>query len=332
MINKLISASFLSVMLMGSAFAQTKIVADTTIIVNDSTGNNERRIIVKRNGHGNKKEEMAIVVDGERVTINGKPLEYWNDKDVKVFRNGPDGFSFSGPGKLNGIAVTPRMLGNGNMPLNRAVLGVSTEKNEKGAKITEVSKESAAEKSGLKKDDIITKVNDTKITDPESLYKTIGKFKPEEKVKLTYSRNGKEATTSAVLTKANIKDIEINNDAFNFHFPDGQFGQFNDQFNKQFKFNIDRKPRLGVQIQDLEEGNGVKITGVDEESPAKKAGLKENDIITDINGAEVKDVDDLRTKIKDLKEGDTYKVKYKRDGKSESIDIKIPKKLKTANL
>jgi serine protease Do len=46
---------------------------------------------------------------------------------------------------------------------NRALLGVVSEKNDNGAKITSVTKESAAEKAGLKKDDIITKVGDTKI-------------------------------------------------------------------------------------------------------------------------------------------------------------------------
>jgi serine protease Do len=43
--------------------------------------------------------------------------------------------------------------------LTGAFLGVTTEEAKEGAKITNVVKESAAEKAGLKKDDIITKVS-----------------------------------------------------------------------------------------------------------------------------------------------------------------------------
>ena len=62
------------------------------------------------------------------------------------------------------------------------------------------------------------------------------------------------------------------------------------------------------------------------------SGLKEDDIITDLNGKEVKSVDDLRAKLKELKEGESFKLGVKRNGKSQTIDIKYPKKLKTANL
>jgi C-terminal processing protease CtpA/Prc len=43
-----------------------------------------------------------------------------------------------------------------------------------------LKKKAAAEKAGLKKDDIITKVNDTKIESSSDLYDAIGKFKPAE--------------------------------------------------------------------------------------------------------------------------------------------------------
>lgn len=323
--TKWMLSSTLALIIAGTAFAQDQPQKDTA-------AKKEQRVIVRKKTNGDKTETMTVVVDGDKVTINGKPVDQLNDKDVRIFRGqpGPDGFTFSGPG-MHGdgnLMMAPRMNKKITVMNNRAFLGVMTEKTEKGAKITEVTKESAAEKAGLKKDDIITKVNDTKITDPQNLFDAIGKLKPEEKVKITYLRNNKETTATATLSKNKDMNFELNADNFNFDFPkNGDFDAFSGSMMKRTF-----KPRLGIQIQDLEEGNGVKVTGVDEESPAKKAGLKENDIITDINGSEVKDVDDLRTKIKDLKEGDTYKVIYKRDGKPESIDIKIPKKLKTANL
>ena len=145
------------------------------------------------------------------------------------------------------------------------------------------------------------------------LFTAIGKYNADDKVTITYLRDGKENTTSATLTKAKApKTISWSGDDFNFSYP--------------------RKPRIGLQIQDVEEGNGVKVLDVDDETPASKAGLKVNDIITEIDGKELKNVDELKMKLKDLKEGEALKMKYKREDKLQNTEIKIPKKLKTANL
>jgi len=93
-----------------------------------------------------------------------------------------------------------------------------------------------------------------------------------------------------------------------------------------------RKPRIGLQIQDVEEGTGVKVLDVDEETPAAKAGLLKDDVIIEANGKEVKGVDDLRLQLKELKEGDVLKIKYKRGSSTQSAEIKFPKHLKKADL
>ncbi|OIR12038.1 putative periplasmic serine endoprotease DegP-like precursor [mine drainage metagenome] len=316
MITKLLAVSLIGITLNGTAFAQES---------SKIKEKKEERIIITKKGTGDQK--MTVVVDGDKVTVNGKPVDQLNDKDVQVLKefDNDGNFSVELPEGLHGMMAPPHM----NMfkvSDNKAFLGVMTEKDEKGAKITDVTKESAAEKAGLKKGDIIIKVNDTKIEDGNSLYDAIGKFKPENKVKITYLRDGKENTVTASLGKNKSQNFVFNNRDFNFKMPpDGNFRNFNFDFRPS-------KPRLGLKIQDMENGSGVKVIDVDDESPAEKAGLKEDDIITEINGGEVKNVDDLRSKIKDLKEGDTYKIKYKRDGKTQSVEVKIPKKLKTADL
>lgn len=316
MLTKLLAVSLIGITLNGTAFAQ-----DSSKLKEKK----EERIIITKKGTGDQK--MTVVVDGDKVTVNGKPVDQLNDKDVQVLRDfGNDGnFSLELPEGFHGM-MPPHGNAMFNVFTNKAFLGVMTEKDEKGAKITDVTKESAAEKAGLKKGDIITKVNDTKIEDGNSLYDAIGKFKPEDKVKITYLRDGKENTVTATLGKNKPQTFVFNNRDFNFKMPpDNNFRNFNFDYRPG-------KPRLGLKIQDMENGSGVKVIDVDDESPAEKAGLKEDDIITEINGGEVKNVDDLRSKIKDLKEGDTYKIKYKREGKTQSVEVKIPKKLKTADL
>jgi C-terminal processing protease CtpA/Prc len=70
-----------------------------------------------------------------------------------------------------------------------------------GVLVEEVMKASPAEDAGLKAGDVITKINDRNIEDPEDLVRTINYFNPEEEVEVTYSRKGSEKEATAVLGK-----------------------------------------------------------------------------------------------------------------------------------
>ena len=95
---------------------------------------------------------------------------------------------------------------------------------------------------------------------------------------------------------------------------------------------MDHSPKLGIKAQDTEEGKGVKVLDVADESLAEKAGIKEGDIITEFDGKTINSADDLAEAAQDAREKSSMKVQLTRDGKSQTIEIKIPKKLKTANL
>ena len=68
-----------------------------------------------------------------------------------------------------------------------------------GLVITEVMGNSAAQDAGLKKGDIIKSVNGTAVTMPSELQEIVTRFKPGDKINLTYSRDGKEKIISATL-------------------------------------------------------------------------------------------------------------------------------------
>lgn len=280
-----------------------------------------------------KRQKTTIVVDGDKVIINGKDLKDMSPEErekwghIKV--NPPARLKLEGPYRrplhVWGDAFIKKSDGT-----PRAFLGVMSEKNEKGAKITSVTKESAAAKAGLQKDDIITKVNDQSITDSEDLFETIRKFKPEDKVTISYLRDGQQKTTTAVLGKTMDMDVDFNFDdrldrGFNFEMPELRELE-------KLNWNFSRKPRLGIEIQDTEDGKGVQVIEVEDETPAQKAGLQEKDIITSINGKSVTSVDEIKAALKDLKDGDLIKAGITRSGKTQTLDIKIPKKLKTADL
>ena len=91
-------------------------------------------------------------------------------------------------------------------------------------------------------------------------------------------------------------------------------------------------PKMGISIEDVAEGTGAKVIEVTEGSPAAKAGIAKNDIITSVDGSSICDVATLQEKASDLKAGDTITLKLTRDGKSKEVTVKIPKKVKKANI
>jgi serine protease Do len=94
----------------------------------------------------------------------------------------------------------------------------------------------------------------------------------------------------------------------------------------------DNRPRLGLSVQDTEEGKGVKVIDVDDEGNAQKAGVKEDDIIVAVNDKEVNSADEVAKIVRDNRDKPSVMLKIKRDGKTQNIEVKMPHKLKTADL
>jgi len=285
------------------------------------------------------KEKITVVIDGDKITINGKPVDEFKSDDVDIIKQDWDNdfngsFSYGGDMPVIAPMAPPapqieafRSDMTRKIRSNAAFLGVMTDKTDKGAKITEVTEGSAAEKAGLKEGDVITKVGDDAVTGPDDLYKAVGKRKPDEKVLITYVRDGKQLTANATLGKS--EEVRV----YSWNSPGGEaYGRTYPPSNFHFSWN--GKPRLGISAQDTEDGNGVKILDIDddEDSPAAKAGLKENDIITQVNGKAITSTDDLRESVKDVKKGDTVKITYKRNNQTQTIDVKFPRELKTIDL
>lgn len=80
--------------------------------------------------------------------------------------------------------------------------GISVPENiDKGVAILEVVKDSPAQSAGLQKGDIIVKLNDKDISSLAEFRYELYKNKPNDKIKITYIRDGKENTTDLTLGK-----------------------------------------------------------------------------------------------------------------------------------
>ena len=90
---------------------------------------------------------------------------------------------------------------------------------------------------------------------------------------------------------------------------------------------------LGVSIQDIDEGmvkalklknrNGALISQVMEESPAREAGIKEQDVIIAVDDAKVIDSSNLRNLISSGRPNDKTKLSVIRDGKEKQLTVKL---------
>lgn len=308
----------------------------------------EEEIVLKKKG--DKDVKMTIEINGDDVKINGKPMSDYKDDDIKVdkririIKDGGDKFIFNGDGddkvffrdnnmrldKLKGL------LDDGEP---RPFLGVTSDKNDKGSKITSVSKGSAAEKAGLKEGDIITKIEGKPITDPEVLMDVVGDFKPKQEVKISYLRDGKLKETKATLGER--KSVMVRNFNYDRNWSAGPRGNMMKDFkfempaipDMQYKgnfFMFNRK-KLGVRIEDAENEDGAKITNVDSGSAAEKAGLKINDVLTEIDGKKVNSVSEVREQMSEIEKND-YPVKAKRNDTEMTFNIKTLKRIESADL
>jgi serine protease Do len=336
----------------------------TTLVAQDDKGEKGEKdkkqtqeIIIRKKGE--KDTKITVEIKGDAITINGKPLSEFKDDEITVnrrnviIRDGKGNTRYKiAPDSFEGFSWSSDDGKPG------AFLGVTTKEDNDGkedvkstgAEVTNVTKESAAEKAGLQKGDIITRINDKKVTDPESLSEVVTSFKPKDEVTVYFKRDGKENSLKATLgeRKSGMTYSFNGADGFGRSFsmpriqtiPDIDMGDMTPRVwspggSNGYNYSFDTYPRqqkLGLKVQDTEDGKGVKVLDVDKDSPAEKAGLKKDDVVTEIGGTKVSNTDEVRDALHDNSDKATYTIKASRNGSNMSFDIKIPKKLKTANL
>ncbi len=353
--------AFLPWLFMGFGF---KALAQEEVTSKEDKKETEEIVIRKK---GSKDVNITVQITGDKVLINGKPMVEFKDNEITVNKRKiivrdrnklmiTGGENDFGEGAFNWQDDDDE---NNILKPGSSFLGVSTEKTDEGAKIIEdISKESAAGKAGLEKGDIITKLDDAKIDGPKTLYEAVNSKKPNDEVKISYKRNGKNKTTKAVLQERKRSFSKT----YSFSGPDGSYKTFtmpavpkapppppawnNNDYspylapdiqdelgNLQMELNgFPFRQKLGLKIQDTEEENGVKVLEVEDSSAAATSGIKKDDIIVSIGTEKVSNTDQARKLFQENREKGSYQLKALRNGAELSFTIKIPKKLKTANL
>jgi serine protease Do len=102
-----------------------------------------------------------------------------------------------------------------------------------------------------------------------------------------------------------------------------------------FSFSVAEGSWLGVETSEvtgekakelkLPAERGVLLGKVMEDSPASKAGLKENDVVTEINGQRVEGTSQFRRMIREIPAGRTVQLTIVRDGRAQQISVTLGK-------
>jgi serine protease Do len=372
--NRILTAALLALFITGIANGQQK-----------EKSKSSQDVIIKKNGKS--EEKMTIVIDGENITINGKPITEYHGDDIVIRqkaleeamvplakamprvrihtapRIAGDDFGFDFRFDEDFAREFERELEKGfRYEADRkpqAILGVVTEKSEKGLKLTDISDGSAAEKAGLKEGDVLTKFAGTPVSDPEKLRELVRARKPEEEVEISYIKAGEKKERKAKV-KLGSYTPEVNVFSTRPGYPvppraprpprpprvpmhgDIYIEEPRVPRSPDFDRNVERffidgfsyggKPQLGVRIQDTDDSSGVKVLDVHDGSLAATAGVKESDVIVNIDGKRVRDTDDAREALQGAREKSSYPIVLNRGGQVMNIEIKVPRKLKKTDL
>ena len=195
----------------------------------------------------------------------------------------------------------------------------------RGVGVTQVVKDSPAEKAGLRKDDVILRFENDNVTSTRKLNRLVSEVAPDQTVRLGISRGGAEQELSVTVGKREnafgnmriqgldkLKDFKDMEKAF----PPGanvwkwEGGPGGDGM----VFAFGNRRRIGIttvtltkQLADyfgIADGQGVLVSSVADDSPAAKAGIKAGDVITAVDGEKVEGAGDLARAINKKKDGD----------------------------
>lgn len=188
---------------------------------------------------------------------------------------------------------------------------------ERGVLITEVEKDSPADKAGLKVNDVVTEYNGQRLESTTQFRRMVRESLAGRAAQLTVWRDGRAQTLSATLG-SNRDRMEnafslrtgplMGSRDFNYSFAMPQMNLFSSL----------RGPVLGISAEDISGqfgayfgvpgGEGILVREVNSGSPAEKAGMKAGDVITKIDGEKVSSLEGLREKLRakgEQKSGDT---------------------------
>ena len=164
---------------------------------------------------------------------------------------------------------------------------------ESGAVVVEIEKGSPADKAGIIKGDVLSKLLGNKIPDLETLRLSLIEIREGDKVKLLVKREG------------DMKEFELQATPWSYPLAN------------------QAKARLGVFFAPNKNQTKLEIKGITPSGPAEKAGVKVGDILITIDGKKITPVTGISPVLETKKPGQLVRVVISREGKALNLDARL---------
>lgn len=199
--------------------------------------------------------------------------------------------------------------------VSRGYIGISMDRNDitqelaelfglkknKGVIVTEVLEDSPAEKGGIKKDDVIIRLNGKEVEDSSSFRNSIALFAPDTKIMVTVWRDGKEFD---LMIEVGLRDDEALN------------GIITSKIVREFGLKVKDIDEESAKKYGIEMDAGVLVSEVIKGSSADRKGVRVGLLILSVNRRYISSVAEFNAEFEKLKPGDekTVWLKVRLDG------------------
>ncbi|MEQ1642326.1 MAG: DegQ family serine endoprotease [Pyrinomonadaceae bacterium] len=236
-----------------------------------------------------------VSLNGELIGINSQILSGGAG-------GGNIGIAFSIPSNM-AKSVMEQLLKDGKVRRGRLGIGLQNITDDlakaldlqqrTGVIISSVIKGSAADKAGVKRNDLIIAINGEKIEDSNVLRNKVAGTTPGTEIKLTIMRDGKEVELTATLDEfeaGNARNAGPGRNDENDGGPQNQSG----------KLGLSLEPVTPATARQLSldsDKEGMVVTEVDPDGPAAEEGVARGDCILEINKKQVNSIADVQAAL-----------------------------------
>ncbi|GEO09522.1 trypsin-like peptidase domain-containing protein [Segetibacter aerophilus] len=147
-----------------------------------------------------------------------------------------------------------------------------------GVVVTDVPVGGAASVAGIKKGDIVTKINEVKVTTGPEMVEQVTRYKPGDKITVTYLRDGKENTATLTLKNRSGNTNVVKN------------ATILEKLGGTLE-NLDKKTAATYDVP-----GGVVVRKIGS-GALSKTKMQDGFVITSVNGIVIKNTDDLRAAL-----------------------------------
>jgi serine protease Do len=195
----------------------------------------------------------------------------------------------------SGKKIKHGWLGVQVQPITREFAESLGLKETRGALVADIVKDSPAEKGGIKVGDILLEFDGKKVERMTQLPQMVSRTEPEKKVQIKLLRSGKEVNVKAIIGES-TSDSQGNNQEENESTSDYITG-----------LTVSNLPQESKESKNDVPTKGVMVTNVDVNRNVTLRSIKKGDIIMQINGTYIENVESFQNQINLAKEKDKEK-------------------------